>query len=220
MNKLVCYFVEKEDYIEKVGVGIEYEALEKLAYEIREKCSYIVHKEKVGTKRDKPDILRCKKYREENIGISSSKAYETLPDEPLYKFIYDEIVYPRYLEVIIELLNGNLENVDEIFNPIEEETYTDKIEKVSKEIDKIDNSDYENKIKKLEELKHLIETKKLNSDVKPVSEYDEKVKELITLFTFDKMSKEMIVKIQNFFVPGISMSTEIDYEKIPVKIKK
>jgi len=209
--KLLCYYKETDDYIDKYGVGVDTEALSSLAIDIRDNCSYIEHKVVKGSKKCKPDILKCKTYSEVKIGEAQ--------DGSLYRYTYDEIIYPRYLNNIIELLNGNVDVVEEIFNPVEDISIDERIKLLSNEIDNIDNTNVDLKVKKLEELKNLIEISK--QKVKKVSDYYKEVQSLVVPpFLLGRMPKKEIIEVQNFFTPGISLSSEIDYEKIPVKIKR
>lgn len=223
--KLPQYFREKDDVIEKVLVCYDKEELEKLKYEIADNCTLIVHRELNGTKKDKPDILMCQRFSQNEIGISSSKAYECAPDEKLYHFSYDEKVLPRLVKLIMELENGNVSVVEQIFGPIiEEATYDEKIRNLTIEIDNINNSDFDLKISKLQELKALTKEKEKNKDVKSDAIYYDRVRKLLHLKVVDSIPKKDLLRIQKFFDLDFPPSEDLDLrnfiEKDKIKEKR
>lgn len=111
------YFLEQKYTIEKYFVSFSKEELEKLKIEIINKCSEIEHYEYDGTEGpNKFDYLQIRNYHEKFIRIRESRDNLQWPDQKLYHYSYDKYNYPTLVTAIDNLLNGNVQALDVIYN--------------------------------------------------------------------------------------------------------
>lgn len=194
------YFKYGDTNIYKYRVIFDKEEIEKLKLEIINKCSRIVHNEYIGHRFfSKVDNLKIRNLIRKKVGVQE---FIDGPDEDIYRFSYDEYIYPSLVGLIDKLLAGDATVIDTIFDPgkiSEHISFKSSIERVSAELDQIDNLDIDKKRKKLDELQKLVDCEKLNRNQKPVSEYYQKLQSLITLEFVESISTEEVSKVNSFF---------------------
>ena len=206
------YFYEYNNgRIDKFLVNIDEEKLENLRNEIINNCSEIIHRDITGIKGPNYfDYLKIRNYSEKRIGVKENSFYA---DEIVYRFTYDEYIYPYLILLIEKLKQGETRVIGEIRNPDlskEKTSYDQRIIELSKELDNIDNLNIIEKRNKLDELEKLIEIAKLNENQKSVYIYYLKVQQLIALELVDSINISEISKVINFF--DLSKTNEIENE--------
>ena len=200
------YYYKKDESgrIEKYSIVFNKEALIALKIEIINNCSEISHKEVTGPLTVAPnhfDFLRIRNYKEVKEGRVHSRDFYS-QNEVIYTFSYDLYEPPYLVELIDELLEGNIEAMEEIINPSfkkEKESFNDRIQKLEEEISNIPNLNYAEKVSKLEDLKNLVETAKLNSNQEDVRKYYKKVADEISLWLVDTIDIDHVEKVISFF---------------------
>ena len=201
------YFLEQKYTIEKYFVSFSKEELEKLKIEIINKCSEIEHYEYDGTEGpNKFDYLQIRNYHEKFIRI-----------QKLYHYSYNKYNYPTLVTAIDNLLNGNVQALDVIYNQNPEitiKTIDERITETSGELTAIDNLNITEKKEKLNNLQRLVELKELNKNQKSVIPYYDKVRELITLEYVDSITKEELEKVNQFFENRVDLNKQLKKTKI------
>ena len=212
------YFLEQKYTIEKYFVSFSKEELEKLKIEIINKCSEIEHYEYDGTEGpNKFDYLQIRNYHEKFIRIRESRDNLQWPDQKLYHYSYDKYNYPTLVTAIDNLLNGNVQALDVIYNQNSEitiKTIDERITETSGELTAIDNLNITEKKEKLNNLQRLVELKELNKNQKSVIPYYDKVRELITLEYVDSITKEVLEKVNQFFENRVDLNKQLKKTKI------
>lgn len=214
------YFIEKENVVEKYSVSFDKEELEKLKIQIINNCSEIEHFdyeacEKTYGGPNKFDYLRFRNYKEVFVGISESRDTLQMPDRKIYHYTYDKYKFPKIVNEIDKLLNGDVSALDNIYyNETKGLTVDEKIMIISNELDEINNLEVDKKINKINELKRLLELKELNKNQQPIEPYYEKVKKLITMTLVDTISKEEIEKVHNFFEDDFNKENKKTLKKL------
>ena len=118
---------------------------------------------------------------------------------------------------IDNLLNGNVQALDVIYNQNSEitiKTIDERITETSGELTAIDNLNITEKKEKLNNLQRLVELKELNKNQKSVIPYYDKVRELITLEYVDSITKEELEKVNQFFENRVDLNKQLKKTKI------
>lgn len=195
------YFKQNGNMVEKYEINYEREVIENFKVRVINECSEIIHQEidsTVGP--DRSDYLKIRNYHQgSKVGV---REYTDGPDEYIYHFSYDEYKFPYLVSLIDKFLNGDMYALKSIFNPdfkMESVSINTRIEMTMSELEEINNLDFDKKREKLDELKKLIEISNINKDQKPIADYYNKFKDLVSLNLVDTISIDEISKITSFF---------------------
>ena len=173
--------------IMKHHVIIDYDKLNVLKEKIKNECSEIEHK-----------IFECEEdginnlNRQENIRNLQTKFLRTQDfndiaygQKDIYEVTYDEYTYPKLVYLIDDLLTGDMNAIDEIYNfEFNTADINQKINDLKEKINTIDidtTKDIDLKISELEKLKSTINDKNYYDKQKKLYEYYKLVQETIYL---------------------------------------
>lgn len=199
----MIYFVKKDKQIEKYEVTYDKDEIEKLKYEIIEKCSEITHHSYDDTGGpDENDYLRIRNLTKIKVGIREHNDFYDIAPETIYHFEYDEYELPYLVSLIDMLYHKNSGALYMILNPdfsYEPESFEKRINDLMKKASRISNRKTKEKIAILEDLARLINQAELNANQKSVKDYYPKVQKLINLRLIDSIQLAELEKIQSFF---------------------
>ena len=150
------------------------EELLNLRSEIIERCSEIIHYDYEGSiGPNSRDNLRIRNY----IHFSVSKNYSK-NEGKVYRFVYEEYIFPYLISLIDRILKKDYSAIDEIINiNVDREIipFEERIKRTSLELDSISNFDIREKRMKLDELENYLIQYEYNKRQVPVFSYYEKV---------------------------------------------
>ena len=209
-------FVRDGEYIFKYEVIVDKEKLEKLKYEVIEKCSIMEHKDYESTRLPTMygilDYLKYRNYKDIKVGTVEYNDFYSMP-ETLYRITYDLYHFPYLLELIEKLLNDDRTIIEEIFtiNRKKELVSLDiRIKKLNGIIEKIDNINADKKIELLKELSDLLKQKELNKNQENIDKYYIKVRKLITFKKIDILNYSELKRVLDFYDNEIEKRYYID----------
>ena len=184
--------------LEKYEVVFNREKLIELKEEINRKFCKVSHFSYTSSLIPMYNPKTMKNFKYKKIGW---REYDCAT-EMEYEISYDELEMPILSNYIDELLNGNDDALESIYDKTNEKKTTDydkRIDVLSKELDEIDNLDIANKKIKLIELERLInERDRFNND-EMIESYYYKVRELISFRLVETICIEEVNKVNNFF---------------------
>lgn len=218
------YYKENQGQIEKYEVSFDSEKLKKLRREIIEKCSKITYKCEIV-------IAPFGKYfKDEHIKSLKYEKLRSYTIEDFYgDFEYDEYkieylyyTFPKLVDLIDKLINGDTKVIGEIFNPNFDELINkqdiilEEQKKIIKILNEKKNGNIKKELEKLNEIyQKLEECKKeqeLNKDQISVNEYYLKVQSLIKFKDICTIKKQDLLNIFEFF--------EEDVDKVKQYVKR
>lgn len=131
-------------------------------------------------------------------GLKEYKGYDS--SLPLYEITLEEYTYPKLIDIIDKLLNGNIEGYFELRKYVDTREFPeDRIKRISEDINKIGNDKIDEKKSKLDELSKAIEFAKINTKVMNANASAREVLNSIKCTLVDTMSVEEINRIKTFF---------------------
>lgn len=194
----MIYYRIVNERIEKYEVKVDIEKLKKLREEIKYSCSRRKHRTTTGTRFWNNDEFVIN-FHSKPIGWIE---YNDGPDERNYEYTYDELIPPKLIKIIDGILKGSISSLIELFTSDEskdEVNFEEEINLQLKTIESISDTDIDKKIKALEELKKIYSNQKENKSIKKVSEYYDKVKDLIIFNKLGSVSLKQTQNILSFF---------------------
>ena len=198
-------FVKEKNEIVKYNVLFDKEKLERLEYDIIEYCSIIEHYDYKDTNFPKMygllDHLKYRNYSSVAVGVMEYNDFYSMP-ETLYRIKFDKYHFPYLVQLLGELISGNVMALEDIFtiNEDKELKPLDKrIEEINEKINNTDNIKANEKIELLNKLSELIKQKELNKNQISVNKYYLKARKLITFKKVDSISYSELERILNFY---------------------
>lgn len=188
------YYVIEGSNINKYLVNFNIEELKKLRWDIINNCSNIVHM--AYRTFDEPDYFdtdHIREYRSRKLGFMTRGDFYSGGSVECF-VEYDYYEHSKLVEILDNLLKGNMKSLDELFNF--SSTYGLKLDTIRSkiEIDKIDalaNS-------------YIFKVKKNKSDLEVIENiYVDKVKKCIDLNLMASISTEIFECVRDFFDDSI-----------------
>ena len=206
------YFRKDDEVIEKYQVSFDKEEIEKLKKKIINNCSFIKHEEYESdySPRFTDEIIRNFTYTP--IGKEKEYFEET---RDIYRYSYDVYKPPYLVELINQLLNGNLKAIDEILNYdiSSKSSIDDRINLANQEFNKIVPEDITKKKEKLKELEDLVKARELNKGQQSIDAYYNQLIGLIKFDLVDSLSISELGRIESFLEIDLSSRVEISNSK-------
>ncbi|MBQ3306967.1 MAG: hypothetical protein IJG68_02105, partial [Bacilli bacterium] len=201
-----------DEVIEKYQVSFDKEEIEKLKKKIINNCSFIKHEEYESdySPRFTDEIIRNFTYTP--IGKEKEYFEET---RDIYRYSYDVYKPPYLVELINQLLNGNLKAIDEILNYdiSSKSSIDDRINLANQEFNKIVPEDITKKKEKLKELEDLVKARELNKGQQSIDAYYNQLIGLIKFDLVDSLSISELGRIESFLEIDLSSRVEISNSK-------
>ena len=209
-------FSINDDDVMKYDVIFDNEKLNKLKFEIIEKCSLIEHKDYESTVFPKMygimDYLKYRNYSEKKVGIREYNDFYSLPED-IYRLTYDKYNFPYLVELIDKLLSGDITVLEYIYYKRSEKELIPidkKIEALNSVIEKTSNDDTNKKIELLGQLSELIKQKEINKNQEDVDEYYKKVRKLIFFREIDTLKRAELERVLEFYNKEIDINQYLD----------
>lgn len=214
----MLYFRKNNKVIEKYLISFDKEKIEKLKNEIINKCSFINHIE----------------YESEILPTFTNKIIRNYIDIPtgevkmyfeetkdIYRFSYDEYEPPYLVELINQLLDGNLSAIDKIlrYDISSKSNIDDRINLANIEFNNINLENIALRKAKLEELDKLYKLKELNKDQQSVELYYNQLIGLISFNLIDSLSISELDRIESFFETELANKLIDSNSKINLVVK-
>lgn len=212
------YYKVEEDIVKKFEIEFNLEEMKKLRSEIIEKCSYITHESKEKTMCNCSNFTDIREYMgNEHIKLLKYEKVGSYTIEDFYgDFVYNEYkieylyyTFPKLVDLIDKLIEGDTKVISEIFNPSFDEPISkqDIILKEQQEVieilNKRNNGDIKKELEKLNEIEQKLEECKkeqeLNKNRIPVNEYYLKAQSLIILKNICTIKQQDLLNIFEFF---------------------
>ena len=201
------YYKIDNDYVIKYDVKIDEERLNELRLEIIERCSHIIHKHYNTTRKPNYfDFEHIRNYKERFLRWIEYNDFYSSPEEE-YEVEYDYYEHDELVNYIDLLLNKDFSSIDFIINLKDKNINKEDIllGKQRKIIDRLNNIDIDsikselNKLNDIQkELEKYKEQQKLNEKQVSGVVYKEKVLSCIIFNEIDRVSIEMINKVNDF----------------------
>lgn len=205
------YYKVEKDIVRKFEIEFNLKEMKKLRGEIIERCSYITHKceetSKLIGEYLKDEHIRLIHY--EKLGSYTIEDFYGDFEYVQYKAEYLYYTFPKLVDLIDKLINGDTKVISEIFNPNFDEPINkqdmilEEQKKIIESLNKKNKGNIKKELEKLNEIEQKLEECKkeqeLNKNRIPVNEYYLKVQSLIKFKDICTIKQQDLLNIFEFF---------------------
>ncbi len=197
----MIYFEDGGDRIKKYNVGFNRTELKKIVLDLINNCGIKEHIIEERCSDPKGEPRKSKVYVTSKTNTGKTHSYgDCGSDEPVYKYDYIIIHYPRLAELIETLLEGNESALYDIVQYVVEEPKVCNVnlENYKVRINELLDSNPTAAIKLIENLNKEKEFVKLNQGLQSTQKYYEALMNSFNFVFLDSMEKRTIMEYNDF----------------------